>query len=154
MRISPRHLSRGINFGKTLVQMKMISRAIEVFDQALELSGSTMELREEIADFCIEAGASEYAAKLLESIIKERPKRADLLFKLGKALENLGNIKKAITYLVRADGMDKKNIDIKLHLAKDYLSLDKPIFAEKALKKALKINPNNLIAKELLRQCV
>ena len=154
MRISPRHLSRGINFGKTLVQIKMISRAIAVFDQALELSGSTMELREEIAYFCIEAGASEYAAKLLESIIKERPKRADLLFKLGKALENLGNIKKAITYLVRADGMDKKNIDIKLHLAKDYLSLDKPIFAEKALKKALKINPNNLIAKELLRQCV
>jgi len=154
MRISPRHLSRGINFGKTLVQMKMISRAIEVFDQALELSGSTMELREEIADFCIETGASEYAAKLLESIIKERPKRADLLFKLGKALENLGNIKKAITYLVRADGMDKKDIDIKLHLAKDYLSLDKPIFAEKVLKKALKINPNNLIAKELLRQCV
>ncbi|GAI83496.1 unnamed protein product [marine sediment metagenome] len=153
MRISPRHLSRGINFGKTLVQIKMIPRAIGVFDQALELSGSTLELKEEIADFCMEAGASQYAAKLLESIIKENRKRTDLFFKLGKALENSGNIKKAVTYLVKADGVDKKNIDIKLHLAKDYLTLGKPIFAEKVLKKALEINPNHKEAKKLLRQC-
>ena len=153
MRISPRNLSRGINFGKTLVQMKMIPRAIGVFDQALELSRSTLELKEEIADFCIEEGASEYAAKLLESIFKEKPNRADLFFKLGKALENSGNIKKAVAYLVRASGVDKDNIEIKIHLGKDYLTLGKPIFAEKVLKKALKINPNHKAARELLRQC-
>ena len=153
MSISPRHLTRGINFGKTLVQMKMIARAIQVFDQALKLSGSTIELREEIADFCIEDEINEYAAKLLESIIREKPDRTDLFFKLAKALENLGNIKKAITYLVRADGADKKNIEIKIHLAKNYLTLGKPIFAEKALKKVLRISPDNLLAKELLRQC-
>lgn len=153
MRISPRHLSRGINFGKTLVQMKMIPRAIQVFDDVLKLAGSTVELREEIAGFCIEEGASEYAAKLLESIIKERPNRSDLLFELGQALENSGNIKKAVTYLVKADGVDKKNIKVKIHLAKDYPTLGKPIFAEKALKKILKINANHKAAKELLRQC-
>ena len=153
MRISPRHLIRGINFGKTLVQMKMITRAIGVFDQALKLSGSTLELKEEIADFCMEAGASQYAAKLLESIIKENRKRTDLFFKLGKALENSGNIKKAVAYLVRADEVDKKNIDIKLHLAKDYLTLGKPIFDEKVLKKILKINANHKSAKELFMNC-
>ena len=153
MRISPRHLSRGINFGKTLVQMKMITRAIEVFDKALKLSESTLELREEIADFCIKEGASEYAAKLLESIIREKPDRTNLFFKLGKALENSGDIKKAVTYLVRASGADKENIEIKIHLAKDYLTLEKPIFAEKVLKGTLKLNPNHKEAKELLKQC-
>ena len=153
MRISPRHLSRWINFGKTLVQMKMITRAIEVFDKALKLSGSALELREEIADFCIEEGASEYAAKLVESIIRGKANRTDLFFKLGKALENSGDIKKAVTYLVRADGIDKENIEIKIHLAKDYLTLGKLIFAEKILKGALKISPDDLLAKELLKQC-
>jgi len=153
MKISPRHLSRGINFGKTLVQMKMITRAIEVFDKALKLSESTLELREEIADFCIDEGASEYAAKLLESIIRGKPDRTDLFFKLGKALENSGDIKKAVTYLVRADGADKENIEIKIHLAKDYLTLGKHIFAERVLKKALKLNPNHKEAKGLLKQC-
>jgi CheY-like chemotaxis protein len=154
MKISPRHLSRGINFGKTLVQMKMIPRAIKVFDQALKLSGSTIELREEIADFCIEERVNEYAAKLLESIIREKPDRSDLFFKLGKALENSGDIKKAVTYLVRADGVNKKNIEVKIHLAKGYLTLGKPILAEKVLKEILKINPNHKEAKGLLRQCV
>ncbi|GAG21572.1 unnamed protein product, partial [marine sediment metagenome] len=124
------------------------------FDEALKLSKSTIELKEEIADFCIEEGANEYAAKLLESILKEKPNRTDLFFKLGKALENSGNIKKAVTYLVRASGVDKDNIEIKIHLGKDYLTLGKPIFAEKVLKKALKINPNHKEAKKLLRKCV
>jgi len=154
MKISPRHLTRGIHFGKTLVQRKMITRAIQVFDEVLKLAGSTLELREEIADFCIEAGVSGYAAKLLESIIREEPDRTDLFFKLGKALESSGDIKKAVTYLVKGGGIDKENIEIKIHLAKDYLTLGKPIFAEKALKKILKINPNHKVAKELLRKCV
>jgi len=154
MKISPRHLSRGINFGKTLVQRKMIKRAIQVFDEALKLSKSTIELKEEIADFCIEEGASEYAVKLLEPILKEKPNRVDLFFKLGKALEDSGDIKKAVVYLVKASGVDKKNLEIKIHLAKDYLTLGKPIFAEKILKKVLKTNPDNLLAKELYKQCV
>lgn len=153
MRISPRHLSRGINFGKTLVQRKMITRAIQVFDEALKLSKSIIELKEEIADFCTEEGAGEYAVKLLESIIKERPNRTDLFFKLGRALENSGNIKKAVSYLVKAAGMDKKNVEIKIHLAKDYLTLGKPIFAEKVLKEILKANAKHKLAKELLKQC-
>lgn len=154
MKISPRHLSRGIHFAKTLVQRKMIIRAIQVFDEVLKLSGSTIELREEIADFCADAGANQYAAKLLESILREKPDRTDLFFKLGETLENLDEIKKAVAYLVKASGIDKENIEIKIHLAKDYLSLGKPIFAEKTLKKILKINPNHKEAKELLRKCV
>jgi len=154
MKISPRHLTRGIHFAKTLVERKMITKAVHVFDEVLKLSGSTLELREEIADFCIDEGASEYAAKLLESIIKEKPDRTDLFFKLGKALENLGDIEKAITYLIKAGKIDKENAGINIHLAKDYLTLGKPIYAEKAIKEILKINPSHKVARELLKQCV
>ena len=132
----------------------MITTATQVFDEVLKLSGSTLELREEIADFCIEKGINEYATRLLETILKDKPNRSDLLFKLGKALENLGDIGKAVTYLIKADKIDKENADIKIHLAKDYLTLGKPIYAEKAIKKILKIKPGHEAAKELLKQCV
>ncbi len=153
MKISPRQISRGIDFGKTLVKMKMSEKAIQVFDKTLELSGSTFELREEIADFCINEGVDEYVVKLLESIVKELPDRSDLFFKLGKTLEKLGQTNKAATYLINAAGIDKENVDIRLHLAKSYLTADKTVLAEKPLKEILKISPDNKQAKELLKQC-
>ena len=154
MRISPRHFQRGIDFGKTLVQMNKVPKALQVFTTVLELSGSTPELQEDIIDFCIENKIDEFAAKLLESLIQVRPKRADLFFKLGKTLERLGKPSKAIAYLARASQIDNGNLDIKLHLAEDYLSLKKPILAEKSLKEVISVDPHNKIAKELLKQCI
>jgi CheY-like chemotaxis protein len=153
MQISPRHLERGINFGKTLVQRQMIPRAILVFNEAFKLSGNSIKLREEIADFCINNGANEYAADLFEAIVRELPDRTDLFFILGKTLEKIGDVEKALTYLTRAEKVDPENLDIKIHLAKDYLSLDKPIWAEKALKRLLKIDPEHKKAKELIKLC-
>ena len=60
----------------------------------------------------------------------------------------------AVGYLVKAEQFDEENIDVKIHLANNYLTLGKPIFAEKALKRALKINPEHLLAKELLKKCL
>ena len=59
MRISPRHIERGISFAKILVTMDAVPKAIQVFDKTLELSGSTLEMREEIADYCIENNVNE-----------------------------------------------------------------------------------------------
>ncbi len=153
MRISPRHIERGVSFAKTLVRMDMIPKAVQVFETTLDLSGSTPELREEIIDFCLEKGVKEYAVKLLESLIREQPNRANLLFKLGKALEDLGEISGAVPYFVRASEIDKENMDIKIHLARNYLTLNKPILAERPLKDIINANPDNEQAQELLRQC-
>ncbi len=154
MTISPRHLTRGINFGKILVQRQNIEKAVKVFDKAISLSGNALELREEIADFCIEQGAKEYSAKLLESIIRADPTRKDLLFKLGVALEEIGKHSKALTYLTRAEKEDRDNPDIKVHLARVYLTMGRPIRAEKALKEILKADPKNKKAMELLKECI
>ncbi len=153
MEISPRHVSRGVNFGKVLVQMKMAERAIKVFEKALRLSWDNLELKEEIAGFCVEEEVDDYAAKLLESIVRERPDRKDLFFTLGKTLEKLGEISKALNYLIKAEKHDKENVDIKIHMAKDYLFQKRPILAEKALKKIFKLDPDHKEARELFKQC-
>lgn len=153
MQISPRHLDRGIKFGKALVQKEMIPKAIKVFNDAIKLSKDSLELREEIADFCIENEAYEYAAFLLEVIIGEQPQRTDLFFKLGKTLAAAGDVHRALPYLVDAEKTDIENPDIKICLAKNYLSIEKPIWAENALKRLLKIEPGHEEATELLREC-
>lgn len=153
MQISPRHLGRGIKFGKALVQKDMIPRAVKVFNDAIKLSGESMELREEIADFCIENEAYKYAGSLLEAIVGEQPQRTDLFFKLGKTLEAAGDANSALPYLVDAEDADPENPDIKIHLAKNYLAIDKPIWAENALKRLLKIEPGHEEATKLMREC-
>ncbi|MCK4485742.1 MAG: tetratricopeptide repeat protein [Desulfobacterales bacterium] len=154
MSISPRHLTRGILFGKTLVQRDKIEKAVQVFEKAIKLSENDLELREEIANFCIEEGAKEYGARLLEFIVRADPKRKDLLFKLGVTLEEVGEHSKALSYLTRAEKEERDNPDIKVHLAKVYLALGRPIRAEKALKEILKADPKNKKAMEFLKECV
>jgi CheY-like chemotaxis protein len=154
MSISPRHVARGIRFGKILVQRQNIEKAVQVFDKAISLSENALELREEIADFCIEQGAKQYGARLLESILRADPTRKDLLFKLGVALEEIGKHSKALTYLTRAEKEERDNPDIKVHLAGVYLALGRPIRAEKALKEILKADPKNKKAMEFLKECI
>jgi DNA-binding response OmpR family regulator len=154
MKISPRHLERGIDFAKILVRMGKQKKAIEVFNWTLELSGSTVKLKEEVIDFCIENDLIEYSIKLLEGLIFEKPKRADLLLKLGIQLEKINQTIRAINHLTRASQMDKDNMEIRLHLAKDYLAMNKPVLAEGHLTEILKVQPNNETARKLLRQCI
>jgi predicted Zn-dependent protease len=154
MEISPRHLDRGINFGKTLIQREMIARAIKVFTQAFKFSKEPLVLQEEVADFCCENGAQNYAGSLFEDLISKLPQRPDLLFKLGKTWESVGDVKKALPYLIEAEKNDEENLEIKLHLARDYVTIGKPIWAEKALKRLLKIDPDHKEAQELLKSCL
>ena len=154
MKISPRHLSRCISFGQTLVRMKRFEKAAEVFERAFNLPNSTMELREEIADFCLSRGAHEYAIKLLEKSLKTDPNRPDLLQKMSLAMEKLGDISQAIPFLAKASNIDEDNDDIKIKLASYYLAIKKPFMAEVPLKTILKSNPEHQAARDLLRQCL
>ncbi|MBC8434325.1 MAG: tetratricopeptide repeat protein, partial [Desulfobacterales bacterium] len=144
----------GISFGKTLVQRNMTPRAIDVFTQAFKFSKTPLVLQEEVADFCCNNGAGEYAASLLKKLISQLPQRTDLFFKLGKTWESLGDVNKALPYLIEAEKNDDANPEIKLHLAQDYITLGKPIWAERALKRLLKIDPDHKEAQKLLKSCV
>jgi len=154
MKINPRDVSRAVYFGTTLLGKGMIEDAIKVFNKALALGEDSLKLKEQIAEFCIEKKAKEYGAKLLESIIRSDPSRTDLFFKLGRAMEELGQYSRALVYLTGAEKEDSDNLDIKRHLAKAYLAQGKSIRAEKYLKQILAADTENEEALNLLKQCV
>ena len=150
--ISPRHVSRSIEFGKVLVQKKMIKRAQQVFDKAIDLSNETLSTQEEVAEFCLENGMYDYAIKLMGFILSNIPTRSDIMFKMGIANEKLGKHREALSYLIEAGRKEKDNIEIKMHIAKNYITIEQVFRAEQTLKSVLIIDPENAEAKELLRQ--
>ncbi|MFP3927628.1 MAG: response regulator [Desulfobacteraceae bacterium] len=153
MKISPRQLGRGIRFGKVLVQRSMLEKAREVFDKVLSLPAATPEVKEEVADFCLEHGFSSYGLKLMETLAEDQPRRADLCYKMGRVLLDEGEKLRAVYYLSRAADLDKTDIEVRLTLARLYLDMKKPLLAEKPLLQIMDIDRGNQEAQELLRKC-
>jgi len=154
IKISPRHLERGLNLGKVLVKKKMVAKAIPVFNKVFEISKDSLKLKEEVANYCFSEGAHEYAGRLLKSVIDQDRTRSDMLFKLGILAEKSGNADEALKYFIEAEHHDDKSVDIKLHIARNYIARGKVLFAEKPLQMVLKLDPENAEARELLRQCL
>ncbi|MBN1103636.1 MAG: tetratricopeptide repeat protein [Deltaproteobacteria bacterium] len=154
MKISPRHLARGIQFGKALVAMKRTAEAVKVFERVFRLADNPPQLKEEIAGFCLENGAYDYAAELLGSLVERQPGLPSLWFDLAVTHEKRGDLRRAVFCLVKADEKAKTDIDIKARLAKNYLALGKPTLAERALKQILSAHPENLLARELMMKCI
>ena len=152
--ISPRHVTRSINFGKILVQKDMFDKAEKVFDKAISLSDESLAMLEEIADFSLENGMEAYAMKCMKEILQSVPTRYDMMFKIGIANEKIGNHTEALSYLTEAGKKDKDNVEIKMHIAENYIKIAQGLRAESALKSVLKIDPENRKAKELLKQCL
>lgn len=152
MSISPRHVSRGITFGKILVQKNMLNKAVEIFNKAIELSDNVLAMTETVADFCLQNGMYEYAIELFSFILDNIPTRYDIMLKLGNANEKLGKHADSLRYFIEAGKKDKDNIDIKNHVAKNYIELEQVIRAEQVLRSVLDIDPENQEAKALLRQ--
>ena len=134
--------------------MKYLDKAMIIYNKVFHLSKNQNVLKEQVADLCIETGASSYAIKLINELISVDRERPDLLFKPGVLFENKGEGAKAIIHFNEALMMDRENIDIKLHLARIYLEQGMIIRAEKPLNEILKKDPDHKEAKKLLRQCI
>jgi tetratricopeptide (TPR) repeat protein len=85
--------------------------------------------------------------------VDENPERGDLLFKLGKIHDKLGETIRAVAFISEAVEIEKHNTDIRIYLGKIYLDMGKPILAEKPLVEVLEINQDHEEARELLKQC-
>ncbi len=153
MKVSPRQLKRGIDFGKILIKKDQIKKGTQVFNKVIDLPGITIKEREDIIDFCIEQKVDTYAAKLLENLLDENHRRADLAFKLGRVWERLGKVQRAVPFYTQAAEVDRNNVEVRIKLGEAYLSLKKPILAERPLVEALEIDRGNETVKELLKQC-
>ena len=154
MNISPRNISRAIDFGKILVKKDMANQAIKVFNKAIALTDDTLGLHESLIGFCFEHKMYQYAINLMKFILKHVPTRHDLLLKIGMAYESMGQHKMALPYFVEADKKDNNNIKIKLHIARALLVLKQNLQAEGMIKAVLKIDPYHSDARTLLRKCL
>ena len=74
------------------------------------------------------------------------------MFKIAIANENLGQYRQALKYLLEAEKKDKKNIDIKMHIARNYFEVGQVIRAERVLKSVLEIDSENKEAQRLYAQ--
>ena len=86
----------------------------------------------------------------MDIILKRQPTRDDIMFRLGFANENLGNHRNALDFLIKARNKDKKNIKIMMHIAKNYMKIDKMPRAEEVLRSVLDVDPGNAEAHSLL----
>ncbi|MBF0120731.1 MAG: response regulator [Desulfobacterales bacterium] len=151
MAISPRHVERGSNFAKILVQKGKVDRAVVVFEKILQIAENPPSMQEEIAKFCFDNNIYDYSARLFELILKKSPMRYDLLFKLAVAKEQLGEHADALNQFLKLEKKDKENVELKMHIAKIFISLNKTINAEITLNGILKLDPANQEAKQLLK---
>ncbi|MFC1592068.1 tetratricopeptide repeat protein [Thermodesulfobacteriota bacterium] len=152
--ISPRHYERGLNLGRLLVKKNMPDKAEKVFTKVFELAKNRLAAQEEVADYCIENGALEYGMKLLRGLVEQNRERGDLIVKLGTLLAQAGKGEEALRYLEEAVFLQPNNVEVKVQIAKIYLSQGMLIRAEKPLKAVLDLDPDHKEARELMRQCI
>lgn len=154
--ISPRHVDRSVNLGKILVKNNNLDKASSVFSKAINLSARPAVLREEIADFCYENEVYNYAIKLLRLLHEQKPDKWGILYKLGVASGAVGEYSQAIEYLKKAESGAEpdEQVDIKIHLAKNYLATSQVLRADAVLSEAMRLAPDNEEIKALLRQNV
>ena len=147
--ISPRHASRGVNFGKILVQKNMKQKAVGIFKKAISISDDSIALREEIAAFCLENNMYKLGAELMTFLVENVPGRHDLLLKIASSYEKLNDTENAIRYLLEAENYIKDDVDIKIRLARLYMSLKQVFRADHKLREVIVIDPGNQEARQL-----
>lgn len=154
MKISPRHISRGIDFAKILIQKGLTDKAISVFDKIIRLSREPLSTREQIADLCFEHGIYGYASAHYEFLTTHLPDRYDLMFKQALCLQYTEDHRQAISCLLNVEKFEGRNPDIKIHLAENYLAIGQVLRAEQALKFVLSIDPQHEEARQMLKKCL
>jgi len=154
MNISPRHVTRGIKFGQVLVRKGETKKGLKVFNKAIDLTDNSLQVQEEVVDFCLENDLFEYAVKLMESVIQQTPNRYDIIYKLGVAQEKLGHRRKALDNFTKAGDNDPDNIDLQLRIAENYIALGFLLRAEKVLRPIIRKNPDDEKVLALFKQCL
>jgi DNA-binding response OmpR family regulator len=149
--ISPRNIASGVDLGNILIKRGMGTQALEIFKKVLKHSGKNLMHVEKAAECCIEAGELGYARKLLESVIEENPERYDLVFKLAALCERDGDTSIALGYYKTVDDNTQNNLNAKMRMAKIYFSLKKVYVVDDLLKQILKIDPENIEAKTMMK---
>ncbi len=154
MEISPRHTDRAIDFGKLLLKQKNFIHAEKVFRLVLRTKGDDLDAKEDIAVAASIHGLNEFAVRLFKEILRADPGRIHLLKRFGMALYETGETNTAIQMLEKAAVQGSDDMELLISLAKIYLKLNRPVRADKWATLAVRLDPENNEAKEILDKCI
>lgn len=154
MEISPRHTDRAIDFGKLLLKQKKLVHAEKVFRLVLRTKGDDLDVKEDIAVAASSHGLNEFAVRLFKELLRADPGREEHLLKsYGMALYETGDTNNSIQILEKAAVQRIEDMDLLVCLAKIYLKLNRPVRADKWATLAVRLDPENKEAKEILDKC-
>ena len=152
MEISPRHSDRAINFSKLLLKQKKLKEAEKVLKLVLRNNNQDIDLKEDVAEACSQNGLYDMGAKAYREVLLADPDRFYLKKNLGITLRRAGDHADAVKVLEEALDKIGDDIEIMVELANLYMTLKMPMRADKWATRILRIDPNNVEAKQLLKQ--
>lgn len=154
MEISPRHSDRAFNFAKILLRQEQPKEARKILKMLIRNNSDNIDFREEIADVCNKYGVYDVAIKTYKEILEEDAGRYYLTKKLGIAYHRNGNNTKAVQILEEAIGRFGEDVESLLALANAYLEMNMIVRADKWAVMAIRLDPANEQAREILDKCV
>jgi CheY-like chemotaxis protein len=149
--LSTKFSEQGINLGKKLLQAGIKQPGIQIFSKIIAGSKKNMPEKQQIVDLCLEYEEYEYAKKLLESIIKESPKKYDMVFQTAEVYYITEDYTKALKLFENVHRNQSSRIDVKLKIAQIYCDINKPLKADEYINMVLQKEPENEKALELRR---
>lgn len=153
LELSPRHADRAFKVATLLMTKNKPAEAAKIIKVMLKNNPNNIDLHEDVADSCYDSGMYELAAKYYQYVLSANPDREYLLKKLGSAHLKNADPHSAIEILERTITKTPEDIDVLLDLAQAYLDSKLRMRADKWASKAIRIDPANDRAKQLLKQC-
>ncbi len=128
-----------------------IEKAIQFFQQAVELEKYNLEFRNKLASLQMDVGRTEEARKNFQFILDENPKFTSAWINLGYLILSVDHdIFKADLFYDNALALDPDNEQALFNKAGTLMYLDKKAEAKKILLRILKLNPKNEKARVVL----
>ncbi|MCX7930172.1 MAG: tetratricopeptide repeat protein [Chlorobi bacterium] len=136
--------------GEIYTQLESPKKALEYYQRAYQRDRSNITAIRRYARALSEAGDHKQALEILQRAIRSNPKNVYLRLDYGQALLAADSIRSAELEITKAREMDKSIPDGFLALGDLYYSQRVYLLAKDNYEQAIKLDPNNLAAREKL----
>ncbi|MBI1177647.1 tetratricopeptide repeat protein [bacterium] len=148
--INPDDEDAHFNLGLALARQKKYEDAAKEYNEALKIYPDYVEVKNNLANTLIELGRTNDAIAQLEEAIQLNPDYVQGLNNLGRLRAVEGEFDKAEKLLKHAAELDPKNFGVQFNLGSFYLQKHDAPAAVTSFESAHKLQPDNLLALNLL----
>ncbi|MFN3445530.1 MAG: tetratricopeptide repeat protein, partial [Bacteroidia bacterium] len=122
------------------------------YKKAVELASENLDFMNALGALYVQVDENEKAIKTLESSLSRNPKQPEPLTNLGFVYAKQQQFDKALLYYNKAIALDPDFEQALLNKAGVLNSTGQKVATKQLLQRLLKINPNNVMVKQLLQQ--